>query len=177
MTNTRPIAIGVSRIAYGTVGDGVPATDYVDLPLPSKESVVFNFQDPKEVRIDLEGTEDPLYVVLVKDSTDYIEFSIPTPSNDIIKAFKGGDLDATLDKWSEAIATPDINKSIQMDTVPRNGKKVQYTIVNGKIAAKLSQAPSAEKPELLSVRVYKQAAITAAGVAKTAFTREVITVV
>ncbi len=173
-TNARPIAMGVSRIGYGTVGDGVPATVFTDLPLPTKSSVAFNFQDPKEVKIELEGSEDPFYVVLVKDSTDYIEFSIPTPSNDIIKAMKGGVLDETLDKWSDAISTPDINYSFQLDTVARNGKKVQYTIVNGKVAAKLSQAPGAEQPELLLIRVYKQAAITVAGVAKTAFTREII---
>lgn len=174
VTNARPIAMGVSRIAYGTVGDGVPAATFTDLPLPSKESVVFNFQDPKEVKIELEGSDAPFHVELVKDSTDYIEFAIPTPSNDVLKVLAGGELDALLDKWSEPISTPDINYSVQIDTKPRNGKKVQYTIVNGKIATKISQAPSAEKPELLLVRVYKQAAITAAGVSKTAFTREVI---
>lgn len=173
-TNARPIAMGISRIGYGTVGDGVPASTFSDLPLPTKSSVAFNFQDPKEVRIDLEGASDPLYVVLTKDSTDYIEFSIPTPANDVLLAMMGGEIDATLDKWSEPVEIPDINKSIQMDTVARNGKKVQYTIVNGKISAKLSQAPGAEQPELLLIRVYKQAAITAAGVKKPAFTREVL---
>lgn len=175
VTNARPIAMGVSRIAYGTVGDGVPATEFTPLPLPTKSSVAFNFQDPKEVKIETEGSIDPFYVVLTKDSTDYIEFSIPTPSNDILLAMMGGTLDGTVDKWSEPIELADINKSFQMDTQVRNGKKVQYTIVNGKVAAKLSQAPGAEQPELLLIRVYKQAAITAAGVKKAAFTREVIT--
>lgn len=174
MANSRPIAMGIARIAYGTVGDGVPASAFTDLPLPTKSSVAFNFQDPKEVRIDVEGSSDPLYVTLVKDSTDYIEFSLPTPSNDVIKEMTGGELDAETDKWSEPVETPDINKSFQIDTPVRNGKYVRYTIVNGKVAAKLSQAPGAEQPELLLVRVYKQAAITAAGLKKTAFTREVL---
>lgn len=176
-TNARPIAMGISSISYGTVGDGVPASSFTPLPLPTKSSVAFNFQDPKEVRIDLESATDPLYVVLVKDSTDYIEFSIPTPANDVLMAMMGGEIDATLDKWSEPVEVPDINKSIQMNTVPRNGKYVQYTIVNGKISAKLSQAPGAEQPELLLIRVYKQAAITALGVKKPAFTREVLAAV
>jgi len=175
MTNVRAIAMGISRIGYGTVGDGVAASTYTDLPLPTKSSVAFNFQDPKEVKIETEGSSDPLYVVLQKDSTDYIEFSIPTPANDVLFAMMGGELDATLDKWSEPTEAPDIAKSFQIDTPVRGGKKVQYTIVNGKVAAKLSQAPGAEQPELLLIRVYKQAAITAAGVKKAAFTREVVT--
>jgi len=174
VTNARPIAMGVSRIAYGTVGDGVPAAAFTDLPLPTKSSVAFNFQDPKEVRIDVEGSSDPLYVTLVKDSTDYIEFSIPTAANNVIKELAGGELDPETDKWSEPVETPDINKSFQMDTPVRNGKYVRYTIVNGKVSAKLSQAPGAEQPELLLVRVYKQAAITATGDKKTAFIREVL---
>lgn len=175
MANSRPIAMGIARIGYGTVGDGVPAAVFADLPLPTKSSVAFNFQDPKEVRIDVEGSTDPLYVTLVKDSTDYIEFSIPTPSNDVIKEMAGGELDTETDKWSEPVETPDINKSFQMDTPVRNGKYVRYTIVNGKVAAKLSQAPGAEQAELLLIRVYKQAAITIAGAKKTAFMREVLT--
>ena len=51
--------------------------------------------------------------------------------------------------------------------------KVVYTVVNGKIAAKISQAPGAEQAELLLVRVYVQAAITEKGETKTAFMREV----
>jgi len=115
MANSRPIAMGIARIAYGTVGDGVPASAFTDLPLPTKSSVAFNFQDPKEVRIDVEGSSDPLYVTLVKDSTDYIEFSLPTPSNDVIKEMTGGELDAETDKWSESVETPDINKSFQIE--------------------------------------------------------------
>ena len=60
--------------------------------------------------------------------------------------------------------------------MPKKGKKVVYTIVNGKIAAKLSQAPGAEQAELLLVRVYKQSAISAAGVKGYAFSREVVEV-
>ena len=48
MANSRPIAMGIARIAYGTVGDGVPASAFTDLPLPTKSSVAFNFQDPKK---------------------------------------------------------------------------------------------------------------------------------
>ena len=51
-----------------------------------------------------------------------------------------------------------------------------YTIVNGKVSSKISQAPGSEQAELLLVRVYVQAAITIAGVKKTAFMREVVTV-
>lgn len=57
-----------------------------------------------------------------------------------------------------------------------SGKKVVYTVVNGKITSKISQAPGSEQAELLLVRVYMQAAITASGEKKAAFMREVISV-
>ena len=41
----RPIAMGVGKIKFGTVGDGVPGADLKDFPLPTKGSVVFNFAD------------------------------------------------------------------------------------------------------------------------------------
>ena len=39
----RPIAMGVGKIKFGTVGDGVPGADLKDFPLPTKGSVAFNF--------------------------------------------------------------------------------------------------------------------------------------
>jgi|WetSurMetagenome_2_1015567.scaffolds.fasta_scaffold245106_2 hypothetical protein len=170
----RPIAMGVSRIAYGAPGDGIPGASLTDLPNPTKSSVAFNFQDPKEVKIETEGSDVPLYVVLVKDSTDYIEFSIPTPPNAVLLAMAGGTIDTDKDKWNEPIGTPDISLTIVIDTPVRNGQYVEYTIVNGKVVTKISQAPGAEQAELLLVRVYKQAAITSDGKQNTAFSREVI---
>ena len=177
----RPIAMGVGAIRIAEVGDGVPGTDFKNLPSPFKGSVAFNFQDPKEVKIETEGADEPLYVEFVKDSTDYIEFSIPTPSNETIMEVMGGTIDtgeegAEKDVWQEATTTPSIDKTFQCETLPKKGKKVIYTIVNGKIMAKLSQAPGAEQAELLLVRVYKQAAISAAGVKGYAFSREVVAV-
>lgn len=96
----RPIAMGVGKIKFGTVGDGVPGADLKDFPLPTKGSVAFNFADPKEVKIEVEGSEEPLYVELVKDTTDYVEFSIPTPSNEVLKELAGGEVDTTGGKIS-----------------------------------------------------------------------------
>lgn len=177
----RPIAMGVGAVRVAEVGDGVPGVDFKDLPLPFRGSVAFNFQDPKEVKIDTEGSDDPLYIEFVKDGSDYIEFSIPTPSNETIKLLMGGAIDTGeegkgKDVWQEATNTPSISKTFQCETLPKQGKKVIYTIVNGKIAAKLSQAPGAEQAELLLVRVYKQAAISAAGLKGYAFSREVVDV-
>lgn len=62
----RPIAMGVGKIKFGTVGDGVPGADLKDFPLPTKGSVVFNFADPKEVKVETEGSDEPLYVEFVK---------------------------------------------------------------------------------------------------------------
>lgn len=96
----RPIAMGVGGIKFGTVGDGVPGADLKDYPLPTKGSVAFNFADPKEVKIEVEGSEEPFYVELVKDTTDYVEFSIPTPSNEVLKELAGGEVDTKEGKTS-----------------------------------------------------------------------------
>ena len=181
VVDKRPIAMGVGAIRIAEVGDGVPGTDFKDLPLPFKGSVAFNFSDPKEIKIETEGTDEPLYVEFTKDATDYIEFSIATPSNETIKELMGGTIDTgdegeEKDVWQEATSIPSIEKTFQCETLPKKGKKVVYTIVNGKIAAKLSQAPGAEQAELLLVRVYKQSAISAAGVKGYAFSREVVEV-
>lgn len=175
----RPIAMGVGAIRIANVGDGVPGADFTPLPLPTKSSVAFNFADPKEVKIDVEGSTEPLYVEFVKDTTDYIEFSIPTPSNDTIALLAGGTVDkgdeeTPKDVWNKPTDIPSINKTFQCETLPKKGKKVVYTVVNGKIVAKISQAPGAEQAELLLVRVYVQAAITEGGETKTAFMREVV---
>lgn len=174
----RPIAMGVGGIKFGTVGDGVPGADLKDYPLPTKGSVAFNFADPKEVKIEVEGSEEPFYVELVKDTTDYVEFSIPTPSNEVLKELAGGEVDTTGGKniWKKPLSTPSISKTFQCETLPKDGKKVVYTIVNGKIASKISQAPGSEQAELLLVRVYMQAAVTADGKRQTAFMREVVTI-
>lgn len=181
MATARPVAMGVGAMRIAQVGDGVAGTDFKDLPLPTLGSVAFNFQDPKEVKIETEGADEPFYVEFVKDGTDYIEFSVPTPSNETIKTFMGGTIDkgtteSPKDIWSAPEIVPSIAYTFQCETLPKQGKKVIYTIVNGRIAAKLSQAPSKEQAELLLVRVYKQAAISAAGVVGKAFTREVVTV-
>lgn len=173
------ISIGVSAIKYGTVGDGVPATELTALPLPTKGSVIFNFSDPKEVKVETEGSVDPLFSGFVKDTTDYIEFSIPSPANAVVAVLAGGTVDTTggKDIWKEPTSVPDINKTFVIESEVHNGKKVVYTIVNGRVSSKFGQAPGSDKSELFLVRVYKQAAITTLGVKNYAFSREVVTVV
>ena len=179
---SRPIAMGVKEVRHFVVGDGVPGTaNPKTMPNPSENAVAFNFSDPEEVRIPIEGTDEPLYSHFKKGSTDYVEVSYPTPSNDIIKEVMGGVHNegteaAPLDEWQEAVSIPSINKTIEIESMPINGKKVIYTIVNAKIVAKFSQAPTKDNVELLMVRYYKQAAISAAGVQGYAFSRKVVAV-
>lgn len=182
MSETKPIAMGVAATRYGTPGDGVAATTLVDLPLPSKGTVVFNFSDPKEVKIETEGSNDPYYSVFVKDTTDFIECAYPTPSNNLLAILAGGVHDtgtegSPKDIWFEPTTVPDISKTFQCETQVHKGTKVVYTIVNARVMAKISQAPGSDKPELLLVRWYKNAAITAAGIVKPAFSREVLAAV
>lgn len=183
MAEKRPIAMGIAKHSVATPGDGVPGTVFSELPLPQKNAVAFNFSDPSEVRIDLEGSLDPLYSAFVKDTTDFIEVSIPTPDNATIQKLAGGVHDKTgvepnvNDEWQEPFeGVPDINFTYQCETVPRNGLKVVYTIVNARVLAKISQAPTADNAELLMVRFYKNAAVSAAGVKGYAFSRKVVAV-
>jgi len=175
--NKRPIAMGIASHGVAPVGDGVPGTPITALPNPLKNAVSFNFSDPSEVKIEVEGSSVPLYVGFKKDSTDYIELSIPTPSNDVIKKLMGGEIDTVKDIWKAPTGgVPDISYTYQCETEARNGMKVIYTITNAKVIAKLTQAPNADNAEALMVRFYIQEAISAAGVKGTAFSREVVTV-
>ena len=177
MAELRPIAMGIASHSVATPGDGIPGTEFTDLPLPQKNAVVFNFSDPTEVRIDLEGSSDPLYSGFIKDNTDFIEVSIPTPDNATIMKLAGGKHVAADDEWQEPFeGVPDISYTYKCETVTRNGSKVVYMIVNAKVLAKLSQAPTADNPELLLVRFYKQAAISSLGVKGYAFSRKVVPV-
>lgn len=173
--------MGVSALKFGATGDGVPGTVLAELPLPTKGSVVFNFSDPKEVKIETEGRTAPLYSHFVKDTTDFIEFSIPSAANSIWAELAGGihdegTVEAPKDIWKEPVSVPSINKTFVVESEVHQGKKVIYTIVNGKILAKPGQAPGSEQSDTLLVRVYKQAAVTAAGVENYAFSREVVSV-
>lgn len=170
----RSIAIGVAYMGYGKPGDGVPATSFTQLNDIFKGSVAFNFADANQVKIEVEGREDPLAVINRKGDADSIEFSIPSPTAAELVAFCGGT--ATGDKWEAPNNFPSINLSFRIDTEAYNGKYVQYTIVNGSVAAKLSQAPGSEQTDLLLVKVSRQSAVTSDGTVKPSFMREIKTV-
>lgn len=174
---SRPIAMGIKAIRHYDVGDGVPGTENpTTMPNPSENAVAFNFGDPEEVRVPIEGSDDPLFSFFKKGSTDYVEVSYPSPSNATIKEVMGGTIDAESDEWQEPVNLPSINKTVEIESMPINGKKVLYSIVNARVVGKLSQAPTKDNVELLMVRYYKQAAISAAGVQGYAFSRKVVSV-
>lgn len=170
----RSIAIGVAYVGYGEVGDGVPATTYTQLKDIFKGSVAFNFADANQVKIEVEGREDPLAIINRKGDADSIEFAIPSPTAAELAAFCGGT--ATGDKWEAPTAIPSINKSFKINTENYDGKYTEYVIVNGSVSAKLSQAPGAEQTDLLLVKVSRMSAVTSEGEMKPSFIREVKTV-
>lgn len=79
----------------------------------------------------------------------------------------------TGDKWEAPIDAPNITKSIKMQTADYEGKYTEYVIPKASIFARLSQAPGEEATDLMLVRATIIAPVTAAGVRKTSFTREV----
>ena len=170
------LALGISKIEYGTVGDGVPATEFTDLGENiAKDSVVFSFADPSEFKIEAEEIDDPVYVANIKEDVDYIEFALISPSAATMELLAGGT--TTSDKWEAPSSIPEINKTIKITTKTIETKYFEYTIVNGKIVAKLNQSPLKQQEEQLLVRVYIQAAVTSGGVVNTPFIREIKTAV
>lgn len=167
----RSIAVGVNYIGYGEVGDGVPAATFTQVKDVFKGSVVFNFADANQVKIEVEGREDPLAIINRRADADSIEFAIPSPSAEELLAFCGGKLVG--EKWEKPNGFPKINKSFKLSTEPYSEKYTEYVIVNGSVAAKLSQAPGSEQTDLLLVKVTLQSAVSEEGVVFTPFTREV----
>jgi len=165
------IALGIDKIEYGTYGDGIPPTTWEEITDPiARDTVVFNFSEPTEFKVEAENLDDPVYIGNVKEDTDYIEFALISPTAATMEVLAGGT--ATTDKWEAPTAIPEIVKSILITTKTVGGNYWEYTIVHGKVVSRLSQAPAKQQEDQLLVRVYIQAAITSAGQKNTPFIRE-----
>ena len=165
------IALGISKIEYGTYGDGVPPTAWTEITDPiAKDSVVFNFSEPTEFKIEAEDLDDPVYVGTVKEDTDYVEFALVSPEAATVGVLAGGTVAS--DKWSAPSSIPEVIKSVKITTKTIGGIYYEYTIVHGKIVSRFSQSPLKQQEDQLLVRVYIQAAITDAGAYNTPFIRE-----
>lgn len=71
----RSIAIGVASIGYGEAVNGVVPASYTRLRDIYKGSVAFNFADANQVKIEVEGREDPLAIINRKgDARQYRVF-------------------------------------------------------------------------------------------------------
>lgn len=168
------LALGISKIEYGTYGDGVPATSWTEIAENiAKDSVVFNFSEPSEFKIEAEEIDDPIYTAAIKEDVDYVEFALISPEAAIYELLAGGTTSS--DKWSAPGSIPEIVKSIKITTKTVGTEAIEYTIVHGKIIARISQGPLKQQEEQLLVRVYILAAVTALGVTNTPFIREIIT--
>ena len=165
------IAIGIAKLEYGTVGDGVPAASFTEITDSIAEgTVAFSFSDPTETNIMSETSDTPVHVIITKESPEYIELALISPSAATMALLAGGI--AASEKWSAPSAVPEVNKCIKLTTKANGGYYYEYTIVNSKIVAKLSQSPAKKAEERLLVRCYVQAAITSGGVTNSPFIRE-----
>jgi len=168
------LAIGIEKIEIGDVGDGVPGIgSYTQLTPIAKDTLVFNFSDPQETKIEAEDLDDAVDVSVDKD-VDSVEFAVISPSAANLVALMGGT--ASGDDWDAPSAIPNIYQTVKIYTRPKDGEQVIYTIVNAKIVAKFSQAPAKGKEERVLVKAYVTSAITSGDVVNTPFKREVVTV-
>lgn len=166
-------AIGIDKIEYGTVGDGVPASVFTELAESIVEdSVGFNFVDPTETNLMKEDSDIPYHTLTSKDAPESIEFSVYAPSAANLLILMGGT--TTAGKWEAPPAIPEINKTWKITTPSIGGEVVEYTIVNGKTLAHFDKAPGKKASETVIVRVILQAAITAAGAENTPYIREIV---
>jgi hypothetical protein len=165
------LALGISKIEYGTYGDGIPATSWTEIAENiAIDSVVFNFSEPSEFKIQAEEIDDAVYTAAVKEDVDYVEFALISPSAANMEILAGGT--TASEKWSAPTTIPEIIKSLKFTTKTIGTKYYEYTVVRGKIVARISQAPMKQQEEQLLVRVYILAAVTAVGVKMTPFIRE-----
>lgn len=167
-------AIGINKIEYGTVGDGVPALSFTELAETIVEgSVLLGNNEPADQNMMSETSDTPYHTITTKDSPDYIDFKIYAPSAANLLVLMGGSVSS--DEWSEPITIPEINKTWKFTTNTIDGQYIEHLIVNGKTSARFADAPGKKASETVSVRVYKQAAITAAGVTNTPYKRTIVT--
>lgn len=174
MPNERSLAVGVSYVGFAEPGDGVPGTDFVQYSTIEEGSVVFNFSDATAVNFRAEGMEDPWESFDKAGDADSFDLNIPSPTPEEQQAFMGGTV--TGGKWAAPVEKPVIRKTFKMKSLPYKGKLTEYEFAYCKVVGKIIQAPGAEQTDLLQVRVTKLAAITAAGVKMSPWSREVKTV-
>lgn len=167
----RSLAVDVAFVGTGTPGDGVAASIYKQYPIINEDSVVFNFTDTTLKAFMAMGIQDPWAILPRAGEPDSVEFAIPSPTEEEQHDFMGGSVDET--GWHAPIRIPTIIKSLKIRTLPYEGKYTEYTIVNGLVSARMSQAPGKETSDLMLVKVTKQAVFNAAGVQKSAWGRHV----
>lgn len=171
---SRSLAVDMKYVGAGEPGDGVAAAAYTQYTEIHESSVVFNFADGSQVQFKAMGQQDPWAVISRITDVSSIEFAIPSPKAQEQKDFMGGTV--TGDKWEAPVDKPNIIKSIKMQTADYEGKYTEYVIPKASIFARLSQAPGEEATDLMLVRATIVTPVTAAGVRKSAFSREVKTV-
>jgi len=167
-------AIGIDKIEYGTVGDGVPAESFTALTdAIVEDSVKFNYSEPTITPLRQETSKHPFTNVLTQEEVESAEFSLYAPAAATLELLMGGT--TTSDKWEEATSIPNIFKTWKFSTpTSEDVEHVEHTIVNGRVFARFGNAPSKKGSETLYVKILKEAAITAAGVENTAYIREIV---
>ena len=165
----RSLALDIDYLGVAEPGDGVAGTEYTQYP--EIDTVTFNFSEPKEISFTAMGREDPWAVVSKKGDPSSIEYTIPSPTAEELKAHCGGTV--TGDKWEAPVSTPTIINTIKLQSSPYNGKYTEYVFVKASIAGRLSQAPGKEETDLLLVKATIMTPVSAAGVRSAPYCREV----
>lgn len=167
----RTLAVDCKYLGAGTPGDGVAATTYTQYSEIHEDTIVFNFADGSQVQFRAMGQKEPWAVISRITDVSSVEFAIPSPKAKEQQDFMGGTV--TGEKWEAPISTPNIIKSLKMQTADYEGKYVEYIIPKAEIFARLSQAPGVESTDLMLVRATIMTPISAAGVRASSFSREV----
>ena len=162
---TLSLAVGISKLEIGVVGDGVPSAAYVQYYNVKDESVIFDFPPPEETNLMIEEQQEPYYT-LDNAVPVAVEFSIYglTAAEKVI--LMGGV--ATSKEWASPVTRPEIFMSVKITTdTNKEGDYTEYEIVNAKLMWSYDTAPGKKTGAAIKFRCVKQAAITALGVHNT----------
>ena len=170
----RTLALDISYFGMTTPGDGVPGTG-TPTQYDTLEYVNFNFAEPNELNFVALGSDDPWASVIKGGDPTSVEIGIPSPTNDEMVAFCGGEVDAN-GKWQAPLSAPTIVKTVIIRSATYDGKYIEYVFARMSLSGKIGRAPSAEECDLLLIKGTLLSATTAAGVRKPPYSREIVTV-
>lgn len=120
------ITFGMSKIELGelTAAGGV-ATNFETLGYSQEDSVTITTDDPEEIALNVEESDDPIFVKK-KGGKTTIAFNVADPDLNVFEEMMGGTVASGT--WSSPATLPTIERSVKL--TPEQGLETTYTRVS-----------------------------------------------